>query len=480
MVRPQRHPKRREPGHRDYTQHVTDDAVERQLLGAELWERGDPTGPARFLAGWEDGTAFCAAVCTTDLGLAFCRTCPADVARTALDRGRAASGHCPAGVRLLAFPAPAGARDRVAVLRVAPPPARRAASIADRIRVAPRALRAAARDADPVDSCATLAAARAMRDPVRLLAWQSEQRARGADRRRAAAQALAQMIATGEELQQLYRASQLQRRQLDRNRRLVDRLARQSLRAQDEERARVAHEIHDTAAQSMVSAYRFLDAARVASGADGDEPDPRLVVASERLKTAIAEVRAVLARLLPPGLEELGLADALRTRIRSVREDGVDAEVVGDLPRLEPWVEQALYGIASEAISNAVRHGRPKNVRIDLRSVRGRAVISIVDDGRGFDPAAVVRSEEGGLGLIGMTRQASWLGGSARITSAPGGGTRVRLSIPLEHHVRAGSSSGPDSAARPDGHGRTIGEATGAPTSDNGPAGEPAQDTDVG
>lgn len=449
---------------------MTDDPVQRQLLGAELWERGDPGGSARFLAGWEDGAAFCAAVCTTDLGLAFCRACPTDVAGTALDRGRAASGHCPAGVRLLAFPAPAGSRDRIAVLRVAPPPGRRAASIADRIRVAPHALRVAARSADPVDARATLAAARTLRDRARLRDWQSEQRARGADRRRAAAQALAQMIATGEELQQLYRASQRQRRQLDRNRRLVDRLARQSLRAQDEERARVAHEIHDTAAQSMVSAYRFLDAARVASGSDADQPDPRLVVASERLKTAIAEVRAVLARLLPPGLEELGLADALRTRIRSVREDGVDAEVVGDLPRLEGWVEQALYGIASEAVSNAVRHGRPGNVRIDLRSVRSRAVITVVDDGRGFDPAAVVRTEDGGLGLIGMTRQASWLGGAARITSAPGGGTRVRVSIPIDRHVRAAATGGSESGAYQDAAAGTISGATRPPGSDNGRA----------
>lgn len=439
---------------------MTDDPVERQLLGAELWKRGDPAGPALFLAGWEDGAAFCAAVCTTDLGLAFCRACPTAVAGTALDRRRGASGRCPAGVRLLAFPAPAGSRDQVAVLRVAPPPGRRAASIADRIRVAPHALRVAARRADLVDACATLAAARVLRNPVQLRAWQSEQRARGADRRRAATQALAQMIATGEELQQLYRASQHQRRQLDRNRRLVDRLARQSLRAQDEERARVAHEIHDTAAQSMVSAYRFLDAARIASGAEGDEPDPRLVVASERLTTAIAEVRAVLARLLPPGLEELGLADALRTRIRSVREDGIDAEVVGDLPRLEGWVEQALYGIASEAISNAVRHGRPANVRIDLRSIRGRAVIAVVDDGRGFDPAAVVRTKEGGLGLIGMTRQASWLGGAARITSTPGGGTRVRVSIPIDRHVRAGAPGGPEAGTDLDRPTGTIGVAS--------------------
>src|SRR5262249_23381710 len=150
---------------------------------------------------------------------------------------RAASATCPAGVRLLAFPAPAGSTERVAVLRVAPPPVDAAVSVADQVRVAPRALRRAAREPEPADGHASLAAARVLRGPARHHAWQIDQRARGADRRRAAAQALAQMIATSEELHELYRSSQRQRGQLERNRRLLDRLARDTLRAKDEERS---------------------------------------------------------------------------------------------------------------------------------------------------------------------------------------------------------------------------------------------------
>lgn len=415
---------------------VADDAVERQLLGAELWERDPGSRSTRFLAGWEDGATFCAAVCSTDLGLAFCRACPAAVVQRAIDGRHAVSDRCPAGVRLLAFPAPAGSRDRVAVLRVAPPLPQTAATVADEVRISPAVLRRAARRTEPVDGRASLAAARILRDPAGNHAWQVDQRARGADGRRAAAQALAQMIATSEELNELYRDSRRQRSQLDRNRRLVDRLARETLRAQDEERSRVAHEIHDTAAQSMVSAFRFIEAARAASGADGHDPDPRLVAASERLLTAIREVRAVLAHLLPPGLEELGLADALRTRLGSIAAEGIGARVVGDLPRLEPWVEQALYGMASEAVSNAVRHGRPTSLRVDLGVVRARAVIRIADDGAGFDLATVTRTEGSGLGLVGLSRQASWLGGSAKVVSRPGAGTAVRISIPLERHLR--------------------------------------------
>jgi signal transduction histidine kinase len=419
---------------------VVDPLVERQLLGAELWERGDATGPGRFLAGWEDGSTFCAAVCSTDLGLAFCRSCPTGVADAALASGRAASDRCPAGVRLLAFPAPAASTNRVAVLRVGPPTVREAAAIAERVRVAPHALRRAARDAEPEDGRASLAAARVLRDPAGNRAWQVDQRTRGADRRRAASQALAQMIATSEELQELFRESQRQRRQLAGSRRLLDRLAGQAFRAQDEERARIAHEIHDTAAQSMVSAFRFLEAARTAPAAAGEGDDRRLEAASERLVTAIREVRSVLAHLLPPGLEELGLAHALRARVRTVRDEDIETDVRGELPRLEPWVEQALYGMTSEAISNAMRHARPRTIRVELREVRHRAVIVVVDDGIGFDPSRVVRSETGGLGLVGLSRQATWLGGAARIASVPGAGTRIRISVPLARYRLAPAS----------------------------------------
>jgi signal transduction histidine kinase len=417
-------------------------AVERQLLGAELWERGGDRGSARFFAGWEDGTTFCAAVCTTDLGLAFCRACPAKVAETSLRLRRAAADRCPAGVRLLAFPAPAGSGDQVAVLRVAPPSVRAAISIADQVRIASGILRRAARDAEPANAAASLAAARVLRNIATNRDWQVDQRARGADRRRAAAQALTQMLATSEELQALYREAKRQRRELDRSRRLIDRLARDTLRATDEERSRIAHEIHDTAAQSMVSAFRFLDAARAASAVDGRDPDPRLVNAGDLLLTAIREVRAVLARLMPPGLEELGIAEALRTRARS-GSDGLSGNltvvVTGDVPRLDGWVEQSIYGMASEAMSNAIRHGRATRIRVDLRVIRDRVLVTVTDDGIGFAAATVGRSDRGGLGLVGMARQASWLGGSARIVSRPGAGTKVRISIPLARHLRVSS-----------------------------------------
>ena len=238
--------------------------------------------------------------------------------------------------------------------------------------MSPGALRRAARQAPPPDGRAALAAARVLRDPARLFEWQIQQRTRGSDRRRTATAALAQMVATSEEFYELYRESQRQRRELERNQRRLDRLARQTLQASDLERARIAHQIHDTAAQSMVSAFRFLDAARAyAQSHPGNSVDEYLESASDRLVTAIKEVRAVLADLMPPGLEELGLAHAIRSRMKALTaESGIEMSLEGDLPRLDDWVEQALYGMTTEALTNAVRHSHARTVRVELRVAR--------------------------------------------------------------------------------------------------------------
>jgi signal transduction histidine kinase len=422
------------------------DAIDRQLQAAERWLMR-PNGAPVLADGWEDGHPFCAAVCTTDVGLSFCRACPTRLVERVARRRRAAHGDCPAGVRLLAFPVPR-CGEAIGVLRVAPPPPARAAKAADATRIAPAVLRRAAHDAaaaSPPNGRATLGAARRLRDPEGLLAWRIAQREHGADRSRTAAVALAQMIATSEEFQELYREAERARRALERSRRQVDRLARERVRATDEERARIGHQIHDTAAQSMVSAFRFLDAARASAEAAGDAvPAPlqrNLASAAERVQAAIREVRGVLAQLVPPGLDELGLVAPIRQRLETLTADTeIRGEVRGELPRLDRGVEQTLHNVVAEALSNAVRHGRPSHIAVDLGVHRGRAVISVIDDGVGFDPSAVGgRTAEGGLGLLGITRQASWLGGRATITSRPGGGTRLRISVPIARQRSGGS-----------------------------------------
>src|SRR5438105_6392286 len=99
--------------------------------------------------------------------------------------------------------------------------------------------------------------------------------------------------------------------------------------------------------------------------------------------------------------------------------------------------------MVAEAVSNAIRHGWPSQIRIELGERRGRAVLVVVDDGAGFDPGVIGRrSDGGGLGLVGLTRQASWLGGKASVVSRPGGGSTIRIAIPMEAERGGRASAG--------------------------------------
>ena len=407
----------------------------RVLAGAERWVRLSPAtaesasgavqagaggGPLLMVAGWEDGHQPCAPNLPAG-GAEACRACPVSLVDSVMRTGRAATDRCPHGIRLLAFPAPAGRRDSAAVLRLG------ASDSAE---------------GDLPSGPAILRAARRLRAVDGLLAWEAEQRDRGAERRRTAAAALAQMIATTEEFHRLYTAADRDRASVESSMSRLDTLARETLRESEEARVAVAHALHDTAGQSAVAAHRFLEAARASLGGPRPESAARhLDAAQERMLAAIKEIRTVLNNLVPPGLEELGLVEALQIHIRDTVPLTVSVDVTGQLPRAEYWLEAGLFSMAAEAISNAVRHGRPSRIRIDLRASHGRGIITVTDDGVGFDPAAAHRRTSEGMGLIGMQRRAGWLGGRVDVVSRQGTGTTISITVPFE---------GPDPASEPD------------------------------
>lgn len=388
----------------------------RLLAGAELWVRlerdgGDADGPAAMVAGWEDGHPPCAPFVAAD-GRGGCSACPTGLVAAVLRTGHAALDRCPFGIRMLAFPAPAGARDSVAVLRIGAPDAV---------------------DADLPAGRSLLHVARRLRGPRGLAAWQADQRARGAERRRTAAAALEQMIATTEEFHRLYTSADRDRTSSEQAVGHLDSLARETLRESEEARTRIAHTLHDTAGASINAARRFVEAARASlAGPRPESARPHLDSAEANLVTALDEVRAVLNTLVPPNLEELGLADALRRYVEDTVPGTISAEVTGKLPRAEGWLEGGLFAMTVEAIGNAVQHAGATRIRIDLHAARGRGIITVTDDGIGFDPAAAHRRTIEGMGLIGMARRASWLGGRVDVTSRPGAGTSIRISVPLD------------------------------------------------
>lgn len=203
------------------------------------------------------------------------------------------------------------------------------------------------------------------------------------------------------------------------------------LRGQEEERQRIAKEIHDEPIQSLIHLCRQLDAA-MQDGATGrlreDLSDLRA------LATGITEdLRRLSKGLRPPSLDDLGLPAAVR-RIASDlgRREGIDVElrVEGDRTRLGRDLELGLFRIAQEALNNVEKHAEASHVSVLLAFTHGEARLEVADDGHGFDTAGDW-TRAGSLGLLGMQERATLLGGRLAVITAPGRGTRIVATLPV-------------------------------------------------
>ncbi len=218
-------------------------------------------------------------------------------------------------------------------------------------------------------------------------------------------------------------------------RRLNDRL--------EEEARRIAHALHDDAGQLLTSVHLVLE--DISRGLS-----PRARERLKRVRGPLDEVEKHLRRLShelrPTILDDLGLLPALQFLAQGVAaRAGVTITVDGPgRPRLPSPVETALYRVVQEALRNSTRHASATRVDIRFAIAPGEASCTVKDDGRGFDPDAVLRRKgDRGLGLLGMRERLSALGGRLAIDSAPGRGTDLRIHIPLE-----GSHGDPSSAGR--------------------------------
>lgn len=205
-----------------------------------------------------------------------------------------------------------------------------------------------------------------------------------------------------------------------------------ALRAAEEERQRIARELHDDTAQRLAALLIRLQVATRVSRPS--EREALLEEVREGLEEAADSVRRIARNLRPPVLDEVGVVEAIRTHARSLSEaHGLAIEVDSPRPepRLAPERELALYRIVQEALSNVVRHAGADRASVTFTPADATLGVEIVDDGRGFDPVAVER-EARGLGLLGMRERARYAGGEMEIDSAPGAGSHLRLRLPLE------------------------------------------------
>lgn len=220
-----------------------------------------------------------------------------------------------------------------------------------------------------------------------------------------------------------------------------DETAARVLRAQEDERRRLALELHDQTGQSLTALAlhsqaiaQRLETIPGEAAAQARQQSERL---SELAQRTLAEVQALSRQLRPSVLDDLGLAAALRWLADDAAERlgiAVRVKALGRT-RLSAEGETALFRIAQEGLTNAVRHGHAGEAAILLRRHDGCVTLLVADNGQGFDPRAGTRS--GGQGMEGMRERARLLGGRLIVRSRPGRGSVLRVTIPLQTSTAA-------------------------------------------
>ncbi|MEZ5409522.1 MAG: sensor histidine kinase [Acidimicrobiales bacterium] len=235
------------------------------------------------------------------------------------------------------------------------------------------------------------------------------------------------------------------------------------------ERQRLAGEVHDSIAQGISSVLMLAQAAERELDRDPAAARHHITQAVSQARHDLDEVRHIVHALSPPALDGAPLAGALAALCRrqsAAAGVAVNFTVV-DAPAVTSTSEDAvLLRIAQESIANAVRHAGASRIDVTVSYLPGHVTLDVVDDGCGFDPAAVPgRSGRAGYGLQTMAARAAEVGGRLDIESGPGAGTAVTVTIPLGDGHRAGAAPAGDGDGRPaagDGAGEPVGARDGA------------------
>jgi signal transduction histidine kinase len=257
--------------------------------------------------------------------------------------------------------------------------------------------------------------------------------------------------------------SRLREREEDRSQ-----LLRKVITAQEVERKRIARELHDETTQGLAVLAMGVDAAQDALRSG---KTPRLDEVKALAVRTLEDVHRLILDLRPSVLDDLGLLSAIRwygERHLESRGIAVRCEF-GEMPRLPPELETALFRICQETMSNVARHAQATAVLVQVGIEGDRIVVDIEDDGKGFEPGEAARREgRRPWGLMGIRERAEILGGTARIESAPGKGTHVEVRIPTPRSQQEPPSP-PPNATSP----RTGGEGGGEGQNDASPSPPP-------
>ncbi len=210
--------------------------------------------------------------------------------------------------------------------------------------------------------------------------------------------------------------------------------ASQIIHAQEQERQRIARELHDETSQVLTSL--LISLAVLEESVETQEARERIADTRALAHSTLRAIRNLSIDLRPSALDDLGLLPALRWYVKEYQKKcaiEVEFQATGLKQRLPAEMETALYRIVQECLTNTAKHANAHRVTIMLREEPERVFGRIVDDGRGFDYEALLKTpgQELGLGLAGMHERAVLLDGTLDVHSVPGQGTTIEVNIPL-------------------------------------------------
>ena len=245
-----------------------------------------------------------------------------------------------------------------------------------------------------------------------------------------------------ERRRELAAAQQHARDELAKREALRRAMLRHTVAAQEEERRRIARELHDEIGQTLTALSLGLSNLRQSA----ESGSPQLVEQIEDLRRlttdSVTDLRLLVADLRPTQLDHLGLVAAIRALIQEGRERfglRVDFEVTGQRRRLPPEAELALFRIAQESLTNVVRHANVLEAKARLHFAPDGVELRIRDEGVGFAYGEGANGNRANWGILGMTERAAQWGGTVTIDTAPGKGTRVIAWLPVTQETDGGA-----------------------------------------
>lgn len=225
-------------------------------------------------------------------------------------------------------------------------------------------------------------------------------------------------------------------RMLEFSRAQLRRLSGRVLSAQEDERKRIARELHDDTSGSLARVLLNIETCEDALPEEWSEMREKMRGTRRLAEQTLENVRKMIFDLRPTVLDDLGLAAAVRWYAKNNLEPAgiqVRFEASNNLGRASPTVETAMFRIAQEAINNIIRHAHARHARIQLTREQSKWVLMVQDNGRGFDTRAATEADVSHRwGLFGVQERVELLGGTFNVDSRVGEGTSLRVEIPVE------------------------------------------------